>query len=125
MSGSVPSLLPLDSLLIPLICRSLFRFGQSVLQDCEYCHAYDEYALYSLPRPLLEYIRETAVVGLLTIGGSHKERWRTLAVCATVCAAMAEGYWVLTVQVQIPKNGMGVVMVRHRLTLLIRVLPHA
>ena len=89
-----------------------FRFGQSVLQDCEYCHAYDEYALYALPRPLLEYIRETAVVGILTISGSYKERWRTLAIGAIVCAAVAEGYWVSTVRIQIPKDGMGVVMVR-------------
>ncbi|KIM71348.1 hypothetical protein PILCRDRAFT_54875, partial [Piloderma croceum F 1598] len=86
------------------------RFGQSVLQDCEYCHTYDEYALYALPRPLLEYIRETVVVGILTISGSHQERWRTLAIGAIVCAAVAEGYWVSTVQIQIPKDGMGVVM---------------
>ena len=88
------------------------RFGQSVLQDCEYCHTYDEYALYALPRPLLEYVRETAVVGLLTINGSFKERWRTAAIGVIVCAAVAEGYWVSSVEVKIPKGGMGVVMVR-------------
>lgn len=82
-----------------------------VLQDCEYCHTYDEYALYALPRPLLEYIRETAVVGFLTINGSYKERWRMYAIGAIVCAAVSEGYWVSTVQVKIPRNGMGVVMV--------------
>jgi len=89
-----------------------FRFGQSVLQDCEYCHTYDEYALYALPRPLLEYVRETAVVGFLTINGSHKERWRTAAIGAIVCAAVAEGYWVSTAQVKISRSGLGVVMVR-------------
>jgi len=91
--------------------RNIFvRFGQSVLQDCEYCHTYDEYALYALPRALLEYVRETAVVGLLTINGSHKERWRTFVISIIVCAAVAEGFWVTTVQVKIPRSGLGVVM---------------
>ena len=88
-----------------------YRFGQSVLQDCEYCHTYDEYALYAIPRPLLSYIRETAVAGLLTISGTHKERWRMYAIGTIVCAAVTEGYWVSTVQVKIPRDGLGVVMV--------------
>jgi hypothetical protein len=115
MSGSAPIyfsiLISVNQLGVPYY----YRFGQSVLQDCEYCHTYDEYALYALPRPLLEYIRETAVVGFLTIGGSRKERWRTLAIGAIVCAAVTEGYWVSTVQVKIPANGLGVVMVRELL----------
>lgn len=93
-------------------CFFRHRFGQVVLQDCEYCHTYYEYALYSLPRPLLGYIRETAIVGFLTILGSRKERWRTYAIGAIACAAVGEEYWVSTVQIKIPSDGMNVVMVR-------------
>lgn len=90
-----------------LVCR----FGQSVLQDCEYCHTYYEYALYAIPRPLLGYIREAAIIGLLTVRGSRKERWRIFAIGAIVCAAIAEEYWISTVQIKIPNHGRGVIMV--------------
>ncbi|TCD62691.1 hypothetical protein EIP91_006550 [Steccherinum ochraceum] len=103
------------------------RFGQSVLQDCEYCTSYDEFALYALPGPLLEYIRETAVIGLITIRGSHRERWRTYAVVAVVCAAIMEGYTTAVQHVRIPKDGLNVFMLHDNLwicrQLLFLVLP--
>ena len=97
---------------------SLCRFGQTVLQDCEYCTTYDEFALYALPGPLLQYIREVAFLGLLTINGSHRERWRTYVVAGIVGAAVMEGYTILTYAIRVPKTGLGVFMVRSLPTVL-------
>jgi len=105
---------PLEDLLARLSsfdARTLYvRFGQQVLQDCEYCKTFDEYALFALPGPVLQYIREAGVIGLLTIRGSHHERWRMYAIAALVCASVLEGYWVATTTVQVPTDGQGVFM---------------
>lgn len=90
----------------------LFRFGQDVLQDCEHCKTFDEYAVNALPGPLLQYIREGALIGFLTITGSFREKWRTYAMAAIVGAAVLEGYWTITAEIKIPKDGMGTLMVR-------------
>lgn len=99
---------------VPIYLTTPHRFGQIVIQTCEYCHTYDEYALYALPWPLLSYIRETAIVGLVTIKGigPRSERLRTLGVGALVCAAVAEGYWTSTVSITVPKGNKSVLMVR-------------
>ncbi|CAL1708605.1 unnamed protein product [Somion occarium] len=103
--------------------RTLYvRFGQTVLQDCEHCTTFDEYSLYALPWPLLEYIREAAVIGLLTIQGSGRERWRTYGVAAVVIAAILEGYWVASATIQVPRNGLGVYMLHDNLWLLRQLL---
>lgn len=86
------------------------RFGQDVLQDCEHCRTFDEFALFALPGALLEYIREAAVLGLLTVHQSGRTRWRTYVLGALVCAAILEGYQIITATVKIPENGMGVFM---------------
>ncbi|THH30570.1 hypothetical protein EUX98_g3622 [Antrodiella citrinella] len=126
---------PLESLLTRMSSfdfRTLYvRFGQSVLQDCEYCTTYDEFALYALPGPLLEYVRETAFIALVTIRGSHRERWRTYASAGVVCVAALEGYMVASHAVRVPKDGLGVFMLhdnlwlcRHLLFLLLPVVIH-
>ncbi|KAH8101782.1 hypothetical protein BXZ70DRAFT_891280 [Cristinia sonorae] len=97
-------------------------FGQSAMQDCEYCTSYDEFALYALPGPLLEYIRETAFLGLLTITGSHRERWRTYAIAGLVCAAVMEGYTTAVQPIKIPRNGLGVFMLHDNLWLCRQIL---
>ncbi|KAL0958017.1 hypothetical protein HGRIS_000192 [Hohenbuehelia grisea] len=112
--GTFPK--PLEALLKRLSSfdtRTLYvRFGQRVLQTCEYCQTYDEYALYALPGPLLAYIQEAALIGLVTIRGTHRERWRTLGVGAVVAAAVLEGWYISTVPIRIPRKGekTGVVM---------------
>ena len=97
---------------VVLTFACLYRFGQSVLQDCEHCTVYDDFAFYALPGPLMEYIREIALLGVLTITGSHRERWRTYAVAGMVCAAVLEGYTTIVQPVRIPRDGQGVFMVR-------------
>jgi hypothetical protein len=80
------------------------RFGHDVIMDCLYCHSFYEHALFALPTPLLQYIRTTFVIGLLTIRGSHRERWRSWGVAAVVGAAVCEGWWVSTVTIAL-KSG--------------------
>ncbi|KAJ3477839.1 hypothetical protein NLI96_g10187 [Meripilus lineatus] len=112
--------------------RTLYvRFGQNVLQDCEHCKTFDEYALNALPGPLLQYIREAFIIGLITITGSFRERWRTYAIGALVIAAVVEGYYTLTADITIPKDGRGTFMLhdtlwtlRHIFFLLLPLLIH-
>ncbi|KAH9917319.1 uncharacterized protein B0H18DRAFT_1034905 [Fomitopsis serialis] len=93
--------------------RTLYvRFGQAVLQECEHCKTFDDYALFALPRALAEYVCEVAVVGLLTIHRTGRERWRTYIVGALICAAVTETYWIITATVDVPPNGLDVFMVR-------------
>ncbi|GBE89129.1 hypothetical protein SCP_1501340 [Sparassis crispa] len=117
---------PLETLLTRISSfdmRTLYvRFGQAVVQDCEHCKTFDEYALFALPRALLEYIRETVILGLLTITGSDRERWRTYTVGALLGAAIIEGYWILTAPIHIPKNGQGVFMWHDNLWLIRQLL---
>ncbi|EPQ53709.1 hypothetical protein GLOTRDRAFT_131048 [Gloeophyllum trabeum ATCC 11539] len=104
----------LDALLTRLSsfdARTLYvRLGQSVIESCDYCHTPSEYALHALPNPLLEYLREAAVVGLVTIQGSFRERWRKWGVGVLVATAVLEAYWILTVEIRIPRSGKGVTM---------------
>ncbi|PSR83381.1 hypothetical protein PHLCEN_2v5760, partial [Hermanssonia centrifuga] len=80
--------------------------------DCEHCRTLDQYALYALPAPLVEFIREGALIGLLTVSGSHRARWRTPAIITIVGACLAEGFATATVPINIPRNGKNVFMVR-------------
>ncbi|TBU38144.1 hypothetical protein BD309DRAFT_548968 [Dichomitus squalens] len=131
---------PLDSLLTRLSSfdtrTHYVRFGQSVIQDCEHCTTFDEYAIFTAPRMALGYIRECAVAGIMTISGSGHEKWRTYAVGVIVGAFILEGYWLATTPIRIPHDGMNVFMwydnlwlARHAffllLPLLIRLLPRA
>ncbi|KAG6816346.1 hypothetical protein H0H87_006761 [Tephrocybe sp. NHM501043] len=44
--------------------RTLYpRFGHNVIATCSYCHSFEDFALYFLPRPIISYIREMAFVG--------------------------------------------------------------
>ena len=44
--------------------RTLDSFGHNVLTTCSYCQSFNDFALYALPTPLLEYIREIAFIGV-------------------------------------------------------------
>ena len=50
----------------------------------------DDYMLCALARPLLEYVREAAVVGIVTLRGTGHEHLRYWALLATMTAAVAE-----------------------------------
>lgn len=93
--------------------NTCYRFGQNVVQDCDYCHTLGEYALYALPGVVLLYLREAFVIGVVTIRGTHRERWRIYGIGLLVFAFIVEIYWTLSVKIQISQgNSYGVVMVR-------------
>lgn len=78
-----------------------------------HCKTSDQYALFAIPGPLLQYIREGIFVGFLTVEYSGRSRWRTLGLVVVVAAFLAEAYTVLSVPVTIPRDGKAVTMVRH------------
>jgi hypothetical protein len=89
------------------------RFGQKLIEECTHCRTADEFALHALPRPFLEYVREVAVIGLVTIRGSYRARWRTWGVAILCFAAVMEGYWLTTVPIELtPAGGGPVIWVR-------------
>ncbi|KAI0646636.1 hypothetical protein C8Q79DRAFT_909467 [Trametes meyenii] len=127
---------PLDALLTRLSSfemRTLYvRFGQTVIQDCEYCSTFDEYLIFAAPRIALGYLKAAAVLGLTTIRGSGHERYRTYAVAFLVAAFIVECYWIATTPIGIPRDGRNVFMwhdnlwlLRHLLFLLLPVGVHA
>ncbi|KAI8971262.1 hypothetical protein BD414DRAFT_426335 [Trametes punicea] len=126
---------PLETLLTRLSSfdmRTLYvRFGQTVIQDCEYCTTFDEYLIFSAPRIALGYVKAAAVAGLVTIRGSGHERWRTYAVALIVAAFIVEGYWIATTPIGIPRDGLNVFMwhdnlwlIRHLFFLALPLLVH-
>lgn len=86
---------------IHLIARVYHRFGHDVLSSCHYCRSYDDFALYALPRPVLEYIREATVLGLVTIRGSNHERWRLYGILVLVAFLIGEVYYSSTVRISV------------------------
>ncbi|KIM42207.1 hypothetical protein M413DRAFT_129174 [Hebeloma cylindrosporum] len=98
----------LDTLLKKLGLMDLrliyLRFGHHVLTTCSHCQSFDDFALYAFPGPLLEYIREIAFVGLLTLPKSSTAHLRPLGLGTLLAALLAEVYWTLTAQVVIPRE---------------------
>ncbi|KAG5645513.1 hypothetical protein DXG03_005923 [Asterophora parasitica] len=80
--------------------RALYpRFGHNVLATCTYCHSFEDFVLYSLPRPVLSYVREIAFIGLVTT------RRRKLAVLTLLIMALSEFYVLATVTIQVSPRG--------------------
>ncbi|KAF8067757.1 hypothetical protein FPV67DRAFT_1415762 [Lyophyllum atratum] len=102
--SDTPELNPeLDGLLRRLASfdvRTLYpRFGHNVLATCTYCHSFEDFAVYALPRAVMSYIREVAFVGLITT------RRRKIAVTALFLMALLEFYTLATVEIKIPLRG--------------------
>jgi len=71
--------------------------------------------MYALPRPLLEYVREAMVVGVMTFPVTTKQRWRKWAIGLLILSCVVEGYTLSFTIVHIPQNGLGVDMLHDRL----------
>lgn len=74
------------------------------MEVCEHCTTFYDFVLYALPRPLLEYAREAAVVGVVTIRGSVRERWRPWGLGILGLSAALEAYLLMTANVTIGGN---------------------
>lgn len=52
------------------------RFGHNTVVECDYCHSFWDFALFSLPGVGIQYVRMAAVFGVMTMRGSGKRKWR-------------------------------------------------
>ncbi|KAJ7098229.1 hypothetical protein C8R44DRAFT_859610 [Mycena epipterygia] len=123
-TGDLPK--PLETLLKHLgsfdVKTYYVRFGHTVVSTCDYCLSFEEFGMFALPRVLISYICASAVIGLVTINNSGRERYRTLAVAAVAGAFCLEVYYISTVTIQIPKDDAPVFMWHDTLYLLRRLL---
>ncbi|KAM6492529.1 hypothetical protein JOM56_012253 [Amanita muscaria] len=86
--------------------RSLYvRFGHNVVLTCDHCQTTGDYALYALPRPALAYIREMALVGLVTLEKLNRSHLRSVGVGVLVAAFVAEAYFLGTAPIAVPPPG--------------------
>jgi hypothetical protein len=101
--------------LLSLRCKLMTtdRFGQRALQTCVPCTSAGDYALFVFAGALIAYVRTAAVLLLLTSSTNGRDRWRGYVLGVLVCAALAEGYVLVSVSAApLPKNGIRVFMVR-------------
>ncbi|KAJ6469422.1 hypothetical protein C8R45DRAFT_1016971 [Mycena sanguinolenta] len=121
-TGDLPA--PLETLLKHLgsfdVKTYYVRFGHSVVSTCDYCLSFDEFGMFALPRAMLSYICATAVIGLVTIVNSGRERYRTFAVAAVAGAFCLEAYYIATISIEIPKDDKPVFMWHDNLLLMRR-----
>jgi len=116
-----------------LDARSLYvRFGHDTVELCDYCHSFADFALFALPATTLTYLRTIVIVGLMTMKGSGKRRWRSWGVGILVVAAAIEAWILVTVDIQFYPENRRVVMwhdrawlLRHYLFLLLPVGIHS
>ncbi|KAK7059738.1 hypothetical protein R3P38DRAFT_2837552 [Favolaschia claudopus] len=123
-TGELPS--PLETLLKHLgsfdVKTYYVRFGHDVVSACDYCLSFDEFGLFAVPRALISYIFEVAVIGLVTVMNSGRERYRTIAVAIVAGAFCVEAYYIMTVSIEISKADKPVFMWHDRLLLARRLL---
>ncbi|KAG6917621.1 hypothetical protein DXG01_001853 [Tephrocybe rancida] len=80
--------------------RSLYpRFGHNVITTCSYCHSFEDFGLYFLPRPIMSYIREVAFIGLIATSR------RRAAVTSLFLMFVLECYILATVEIRVPPAG--------------------
>nr|GAT49489.1 predicted protein [Mycena chlorophos] len=84
------------------------RFGHRVVATCDYCHSFNDFAMFALPDAMLSYIWAATVVGLVTINNTGHERYRTLAVGAIAGSFAVEAYYIATSPIEIPQDDEGV-----------------
>ncbi|ETW75771.1 hypothetical protein HETIRDRAFT_240748, partial [Heterobasidion irregulare TC 32-1] len=115
-----PSLDALITRLNSFDVRTVFiRFGQQTVESCDYCHSLEDFAMIAFPRPLLEYVREAFVVGLLTTRGSGHESRRSLSIALLISLAIGEAYWLYTVPISLQENS-DIVFMWHDLLWILR-----
>jgi hypothetical protein len=87
----------------PDLTRST-RFGQNAIQECEWCTNFTEYAAYTLAAIVLSYIKEAALLGVVTIRGTNRETWRYTTIGVLMLACIFDVYWMLTVRIAVDQQ---------------------
>ena len=80
------------------------RFGQEAIQECEWCATFTEYAAYTVVAIVLSYIKEAALLGMVTIRGTNRETWRSTILGVLMLACIVDVYWMLTVRITIDQQ---------------------
>jgi ABC-type enterobactin transport system permease subunit len=70
-----------------------------------------QFGLYAAAIASLDYIRIILLYGLVTMRGTGRERLRLLGTGVLVVCAAFEAWWIATVDMQVPRDGQGVIMV--------------
>ncbi|KAG8830126.1 hypothetical protein FRC17_005378 [Serendipita sp. 399] len=91
------------------------RFGHTVILNCEDCQTYLQFGLFALSTGLLDYIRNIVLYGFVTVRGEGRERLRLLGTGVLVTAAAFEAWWIATVEIQVPRDALTVIMWHDRL----------
>ncbi|KAJ7192973.1 hypothetical protein GGX14DRAFT_593529 [Mycena pura] len=102
--------------------QTLRGYGHQVVSTCDYCRSFNEFGMFALPQALLSYIWAAAVIGIITVNNSGRERYRTLAVAAVAGAFYLEAYYIATAPIEIPKDDRKVFMWHDNFLLLRRLL---
>ena len=92
----------------PLLTRST-RFGQNAIQECEWCTTFTEYAAYTLPSIVLSYLEVAALIGVVTIRGTNREKWRSATIGFLILACILDVYLILTVRIAVDQQGLTMV----------------
>ena len=56
---------------------------------------------YTLPVIVLSYIKEAALLGVVTISGTNRETWRFTTIGPLMLACIVDVYWMLTVRIAV------------------------
>jgi len=59
---------------------------------------------YTLPVIVLSYLKEAALLGVVTIAGANREAWRFTVIAFLTLACIVDVYWMLTVRIAVNKQ---------------------
>ena len=60
--------------------------------------------MYTLPAIVLSYIKEAALLGVVTIRGANRETWRSTTIGVLFLACILDVYWMLTVRIPVDQE---------------------
>ena len=80
------------------------RFGEDTVQECDWCTTFTDYAAYTLPAIVLSYLREAALLGVVTTRGTNREMWRSATIGLLTLTCVVDVYWMLTARILIEQQ---------------------
>lgn len=83
---------------------------------------FTEYAVYTVVPIVLSYIKEAALLGVVTVRGTNRETWRSTVISALMLACIIDVCWMLTVRITVDQQEPTMVGPVYRLPLFQRLL---